>query len=481
MAQYHVAVVLDTGAATAMRLTDAESVAKRLLTRFADAGLETARVSGDDDRSVILVRLPDAEAARVAEAYGATAPIDAAALQRRAAASGTYFCGDASLGKTRGERGSCRRLLGSIFGFGGGGKGARNPYAFLHAPYKAALAPLLASDALEDPLRVALAWRAAGAAVAVDEDDSAPWAGLPSLVARGDAVAAFPLHDEGRRAALAVLAKDGVHTVWSRSYGRFAERDLARYFGSSVAFYFCWLSHYASWLRYLAAAGLALVGVVACAPAGAVVAFARLGAATFMAVWCALLCRSWHAREGRLALRWGTLAAAKLRGVRPRATRAAFRGAAGALDPVTGRADRPYFPASVRARRRFVSRIRLAFDVLIALLNVVFWKAVHVRLRAAGLPGVIATVGNAVAVFFLNARAMDTATRRADAENHALDADYDSAVFEYVLAFRVINSYVNAVDAYELASDMKRSEATSNTCSRAARSEAIPRRPYRAR
>ena len=441
MAQYHVAVVLDTGAATAMRLTDAESVAKRLLTRFADAGLETARVSGDDDRSVILVRLPDAEAARVAEAYGATAPIDAAALQRRAAASGTYFCGDASLGKTRGERGSCRRLLGSIFGFGGGGKGARNPYAFLHAPYKAALAPLLASDALEDPLRVALAWRAAGAAAAVDEDESAPWAGLPSLVARGDAVAAFPLHDEGRRAALAVLAKDGVHTVWSRSYGRFAERDLARYFGSSVAFYFCWLSHYASWLRYLAAAGLALVGVVACAPAGAVVAFARLGAAAFMAVWCALLCRSWHAREGRLALRWGTLAAAKLRGVRPRATRAAFRGAAGALDPVTGRADRPYFPASVRARRRFVSRIRLAFDVLIALLNVVFWKAVHVRLRSAGLPGIIATVGNAVAVFFLNARAMDTATRRADAENHALDADYDSAIFEYVLAFRVINSY----------------------------------------
>ena len=62
MAQYHVAVVLDTGAATAMRLTDAESVAKRLLTRFADAGLETARVSGADDRSVILVRLPDAEA-----------------------------------------------------------------------------------------------------------------------------------------------------------------------------------------------------------------------------------------------------------------------------------------------------------------------------------------------------------------------------------------------------------------------------------
>ena len=165
----------------------------------------------------------------------------------------------------------------------------------------------------------------------------APWAGLPSLVARGDAVAAFPLHDEGRRAALAEAAKDGVHTVWSRSYGRFAERDLARYFGSSVAFYFCWLSHYASWLRYLAAAGLALVGVVACAPAGAVVAFARLGAATFMAVWCALLCRSWHAREGRLALRWGTLAAAKLRGVRPRATRAAFRGAAGALDPVTGK------------------------------------------------------------------------------------------------------------------------------------------------
>ena len=160
MAQYHVAVVLDTGAATAMRLTDAESVAKRLLTRFADAGLETARVSGDDDRSVILVRLPDAEAARVAEAYGATAPIDAAALQRRAAASGTYFCGDASLGKTRGERGSCRRLLGSIFGFGGG-KGARNPYAFLHAPYKAALAPLLASNALEDPLRVALTWRRA--------------------------------------------------------------------------------------------------------------------------------------------------------------------------------------------------------------------------------------------------------------------------------------------------------------------------------
>ena len=254
-------------------------------------------------------------------------------------------------------------------------------------------------------------------------------------------MAAFPLHDEGRRAALAVLAKDGVHTVWSRSYGRFAERDLARYFGSSVAFYFCWLSHYASWLRYLAAAGLALVGVVACAPAGAVVAFARLGAAAFMAVWCALLCRSWHAREGRLALRWGTLAAAKLRGVRPRATRAAFRGAAGALDPVTGRADRPYFPASVRARRRFVSRIRLAFDVLIALLNVVFWKAVHVRLRSAGLPGIIATVGNAVAVFFLNARAMDTATRRADAENHALDADYDSAIFEYVLAFRVINSY----------------------------------------
>ena len=98
-----------------------------------------------------------------------------------------------------------------------------------------------------------------------------------------------------------------------------------------------------------------------------------------------------------------------------------------------------------------------------------------------GLPEIIATVGNAVAVFFLNTRAMDTATRRADAENHALDADYDSAIFEYVLAFRVINSYVNAVDAYELASDMKRSEATSNTCSRAARSEAIPRRPYRAR
>ena len=43
-----------------------------------------------------------------------------------------------------------------------------------------------------------------------------------------------------------------------------------------------------------------------------------------------------------------------------------------------------------------------------------------------GLPEIIATVGNAVAVFFLNARAMDTATRRADAENHALDADYDA-------------------------------------------------------
>ena len=105
-----------------------------------------------------------------------------------------------ALGKTGRIEGSCRRLLGSIFGFGGG-KGARNPYAFC-TPHKAALAPL-ASDALEDPLRVALAWRAAGAGgrpqMTVRRGRGCP---RSSLVGAGP----FPLHDEGRRAALAEAA-----------------------------------------------------------------------------------------------------------------------------------------------------------------------------------------------------------------------------------------------------------------------------------
>lgn len=412
-----------------------------------------------EDYQVVLIKIRDASAA-AAMATLARQPvrIDAKALAERARERGTYFHGDKDAGQTHARhRGALSRFLCGTCCKGDyqsvaddtEDKGARNPYNFLHAPYSKELESLLVRPALNDLAKVSLISRMVSkcilndAAVRQHWDDadgdptktSRPWTGIGSLLIDGNLAAAYPLHIDARRLHLLNAVCHKEHLIWRRSYERFVERELYDYFGVAVAFYFCFLSHYARWLRFLILDGIIMdVGRRLTEFDAALYSVCGV----FAVVWCFGMLRAWSDREARLALRWGMLGNTFELRVPPRSN---FVGLPGALDPVTGSTSEPYFPLAARKRKQRVSHLIVCAGLMVALANVVICKSLRVELIRRSMPALPSTIVNAVVVFFLNNAALGVASRRAEAENHKFDADYEAAVFAYVLVFRVVNSF----------------------------------------
>lgn len=450
MAEMKAGVIIDRAKERTKLLQDPEialkPLAPLLIEALEGAGLETTSREMNG-KVVILVR------ARTTQGY--MCQVDKKKLAERARATGTYFKGDKNAGQSHGQRGAGTRLYAKLCAWNPEGeedKGARNPYAFLFAPYAPAIAHLLVQHE-GSPFsrldRLKLTTRGVERAVLDsaeirkhwdDSDDdptetAAPWTGVGSLLLNKNIDAAFPLHLDAatgvtRDKLLAKLSHE--EKVWTRSYEKFVEHDVCSYFGVGIAFYFSFLSFYSRYLRFLAVVGVFLA---ISRRFGAEIEL-TLAASAFMVAWSFTMLRQWSDREARLALRWGMLATSKSAKV----PRAAFVGAPGVVDPVTGE-DAPYFPPSLRAQRQRASRSLVGLGLGVAFVNVVLCKFIRILLVKHHLSALPSTILSAIVVFFLNNLALGVATHCADFENHKYDEDYESAVFDYVFVFRFVNSF----------------------------------------
>ena len=443
--------LMTSGPKEKTKLLDDVKLAPLLVAALEEVGLGTATKNfGSHD--VIVIR-GNRTLRSTAEAVGYPCLIDGDALKERAKVAGTYFQGNADLGKSRGIR--CRFFAKFCFS-ATVDKGARNPYAFLHAPYSRRIESLLkkkengpfhSSDALK------LTWRLAMAAILGSDavrshwetnHDSIirrPWAGVPSLLIDGDIAGAFALHvDSGDPD---IVTRDLVATktiprsapvVWSREYERIVERDFVEYFGVGVAFYFSFLSFYTRWLVLFAIGGSILA--VARRLVGAMPFIVAL-AISYVTTWTFALLRAWNDRKARLSLRWGLLSMHH----KDRQQRPAFFGKPGAVNPVTGTTSVPYFPPGDRRRLHRQNSMMLTLCLLVAIVNVVFCKYLRVFFVTRGWPALPSTIINAVVVFFLNSFVTGVAVFFADRENHEFDDDYDAAIFRAILVFRIVNSF----------------------------------------
>lgn len=384
---------------------------------------------------IILLKFASRQAAEeMAEEIGCTVPIAAEALADRARKMRVYFNGDKDVGQSEGTR--CVPCT---------SKGARNPYNFLHASYsrnfelvgqltmlnRLSMVSKIVKKAILDSPEIKQHWDDADGDAG---ETTKMWTGIGSLLMDGDVLAAFPLHDEDRRVAL-VREVMSHHFVWRRSYERFVERDVHAYFGTAVAFYFCFLSHYSRWLRILVVDGVALSLTKNTNVTG--------GCGVIAVVWCFGMLRAWADRESRLALRWGMLSSSSEE-TGSKATkqyRSGFVGKKGAIDPVTGSTKYPYYPETLRRKKQRFSYAVVAFGLLVAAFNVVLCKAIRIALVLRHFPALPSTILNAIFVFFLNNGCLGIATRCAENENHKYDSEYEAAVFDYVLVFRVVNSF----------------------------------------
>jgi len=247
------------------------------------------------------------------------------------------------------------------------------------------------------------------------------------MIHDGDLNAFFPLHENGK---LAAMDKDWFKCfVWGTNI--FKVRD---YFGERIAMYFLFMSHFIKWLIFPSICGTVIYG--AGVAYGTPDNYSCLLVCICMSLWYIFFIHFWRRNQATHAVKWGTLYI----GPTLEPTRPGFTGTS-RINPVTGRIDR-YYPWSQRIGKVLLSYSVLAVSVIVLAFIIVFLFVLR-RIFHANGGRFWFMVLNAIVVEILNNVFTWIAKKLTVWENYRTQSEHSNALLAKTVIFKFINCYIS--------------------------------------